>query len=341
LTTAVIKSQDWNEGSRKILSHLSQRFTGSETVTIEDFMSELVDLLAIAERRQQRGATQTTVSVDGYSYEIEALHQALDDIKQAIAECIEFERPRAGIHRQFQITTHRDFVRAVHRTMQAGKSGGPKRVDYFVLNYDTLVEDALALECIPYVDGFSGGPTAWWNEKCFDSTETFARVLKIHGSIDWCQLEDNIPRRIRQTDPLSTIFPKKRVLIWPAATKYRETQRDPFAQILAIMRKTLLPDTHSQLALTICGYRFADSHINVEIDRALRECDKNVTLLIFVEQERPEGILKTWLDSPELRDQIRLHTRRGFYHGDTGKQSTTDLPWWKFETLTRLIGGER
>ena len=51
---------------------------------------------------------------------------------------------------------------------------------------------------------------------------------------------------------------RERVLIWPATTKYRETQRDPYAQILDFMRQSLRPPMRSEVVLTICGYAFGD-----------------------------------------------------------------------------------
>jgi hypothetical protein len=36
-----------------------------------------------------------------------------------------------------------------------------------------------------------------------------------------------------------------------------------------------------------------------------------------------------------------IYGKRGFWHGDTIEASATDLPWWKFENITRLLGGER
>ena len=206
-----------------------------------------------------------------------------------------------------------------------------------------MIEDVLALERLSYSDGFSGGATAWWDDDVFNHDGIHARVFKIHGSIDWVQLEDDpLPRRIRLSGKnFSGINPKDKVIIWPAATKYQESQKDPYAQILAIMRDAFRPAVHSETVLAVCGYRFGDSHINIEIDRALRESEGRLTVLIFTENDHPIGQLKLWFDDVAVREQVRVYAKRGFYHGETVVTSETDLPWWKFEVLTRLLGGER
>jgi hypothetical protein len=132
----------------------------------------------------------------------------------------------------------------------------------------------------------------------------------------------------------------ERLLIWPAATKYRETERDPFAQIADTMRTSIRPSPNSYVVLTVCGYRFGDSHINAELDRALRESEKRLTLLVFTADSSPRGILKIWHEDSSLRDQVLIHSKNGFFHVKD-VSSPTDLPWWKFEVLVRLLGGER
>ena len=333
LTTEVLEKLDESSITKTLLSSVKQCFTGSEEATIEDYMSELVDLLAIAERRKERGASKVTVDLGGKSYEVTDLQRALDGIKRCISDCID---------KQLDVSIHQQFVKAVHRTLRAGKTDNVKAVDYFILNYDTLIEDALALERLSYADGFCGGATGWWDEKSFDADGMDARVLKIHGSIDWCIVgDDTFPHRMHPKNTFTNVDPKEKVLIWPAATKYRETQLDPYAQVMGLMRLSLSTNTGSEVVLTICGYRFGDSHINIEIDRALHESHGRLTLLIFTELDEPEGQMKKWLGDPAVRDQVRIHAKRGFFHGEEAILSDTDLPWWKFEMLTRLLGGAR
>lgn len=65
LTRRVAGSPSLGTGTKGILDSVSQQFEGATNVTIEDFMSEIVDLLAIAERRKERGANHASVRLGG------------------------------------------------------------------------------------------------------------------------------------------------------------------------------------------------------------------------------------------------------------------------------------
>jgi len=62
---------------------------------------------------------------------------------------------------------------------------------------------------------------------------------------------------------------------------------------------------------------------------------------VFTFDEEPIGELRRFHEDKEITDQVRIYARRGFFHGITAVQSANDLPWSKFENITRLLGGER
>ena len=332
LTTIASKSDKLDATSKAILAAAKNHFDGATRPHIEDYLSELVDLLAIADRRAERGASQAHVTIDGKLYSAEQLRAATEQIKQSISNAID---------KQVEIKTHQAFVRAVHRPVRVGKAAPDSIVDYLVLNYDTVIEDALAIERIPFSDGIDGGATGWWNPETFDRDTIAARVLKLHGSIDWCEVDgDSLPRRIAPKLQVQEMQ-ERRILIWPASTKYRETQLDPFAQLADRARRVMCPTRGSQRVLVICGYAFGDAHINIEIDRALRESTRNLTVIAFSSEDEPVGCLKEWNQTAEIREQVLIFAKRGFFHGATAHPRPHDLPWWKFENIVRLLGGER
>ena len=332
LTNIMLESDKLDETSKAVLAAIKKRFDGSKTSHIEDYLSELVDLLAIAERRAERGAAQAQVQIDGESYSNAQLRTAVEQIKQSVSN---------AVNKPGEIETHLAFVHAVHRPARPGKATPKSVVDYLVLNYDTVLEDALAIERIPFSDGIDGGVTGWWNPETFDRDDLAARVLKLHGSIDWCEVaEDSLPRRIAPNLRVEGMK-DRRILIWPSSTKYRETQLDPFAQLADRARHAMRPVRGSQRVLVICGYSFGDAHINIEIDRALRESTGDLTVVAFSNEDEPVGQLKEWNETAEIRDQVLIFAKRGFFHGDTANRTDLDLPWWRFETVVRLLRGER
>ncbi len=332
LTSLALAGEELNATSKEILEAIKIRFAGASAAHIEDYLSELIDLLAIADRRVERGATSKGIELDGRQYCAKQLREAADQIKIAIAAQIN--------KKEIRIDTHRAFVAAVHRPPRPGKTDTERVADYLVLNYDTSIEDALALERIPFSDGMDGGVTGWWSPRTFDRERLEARVLKLHGSIDWFEvLDDPLPRRIAAS--VRKGWPEERILIWPASTKYRETQRDPYAQLAERARRALRPADKTQRTLFICGYGFGDTHINIEVDRAIRESSENLTVVAFTSEAEPSGQLKRWREDKETREQVLIFARRGFFHAGREILAEHDLGWWKFEVLARLLGGER
>jgi hypothetical protein len=318
--------------TKEILTAIKALFAGAPTANIEDYLSELVDLMAIAERRTLRGAASNTATLSAKTYSAQQLKDAAEQIKRAIAELI---------NQAVKMEVHWKFIEAVHRPIRPGRNIATRPVDYLVLNYDTLIESALALHKVAYADGMNGGACAWWDSATFNGAGIAARVLKLHGSIDWAEIpNDPMPRRIANCCTLPAGH-EQSVLIWPASTKYRETQRDPFAQLIELARRILHPEPGSQVVLTISGYSFGDSHINIEIERALRESDGELTIVVFTADEEPAGELKKLHEDKAVTDQVRIYARKGFFHGSTIEKSAVDLPWWKFENIARLLGGER
>ncbi len=332
LTDKTLQSPELDATAKKILEGLQTQFQGSPNANIEDYLSELIDLLAIAERRTRRAATQQQVNLAGQFFTEDQLRYGAENIKQNIARIIDCDN--------INIETHQRFVRAVHRPLRPGKTNIGQIVDYLVLNYDTLMEDALALERVPFSDGLDGGVTGWWSPLTFERNGLAARVLKLHGSINWCEFPDDpFPRRVASCLKIRQAR-ERRILIWPASTKYRETQKDPYAQLASLARNILRPTSGSQRVLTVCGYSFGDSHINIDIDRALRESAGRLTVVVFTSEDEPVGQIKKWNEDTSIGEQVLIFAKRGFFHGKQRCISKTDLPWWKFENITRLLGGE-
>ena len=226
LSTKVLDGEVLDKDSKEILSEIQHQFGDGSGANIEDYLSDLIDLFTIGERRMVRGNVDSTIMVGTRQHTSSNLKKAIDQIKQAVAREIDV---KVDIQK---LQTHRDFVNAVHQPVRVGREPSLRYALYVVLNYDTMIEDALALEKIPYSDGIDGGVTGWWNVNSLDRSGLAARVLKLHGSVNWYEFPDDpLPRRIGPSVQLQ-FESDRRILIWPASTKYREAQVDPFAQLM-------------------------------------------------------------------------------------------------------------
>jgi len=330
LTKNICDCKELSQGTIGILIFLQEKYKLSTKSNIEDYISELIDYLSIIERRPWKEGEVKKIKVDDSEFTEHQISVALSEIKYKIATYID--------ENKISIEVHKRFTNHIHKSLQKGKPRENFKIDYYILNYDTLIEDALSLEQIQYSDGFLGGATGWWDPETLKKPESCVRVLKIHGSIDWCLFKGEIyPRRVRKCvlpeDPI------EKVMIWPASTKYRETQRDPYAQLLAIMRENFRPSSHQHLVLIIGGYSFGDSHVNYEVDKALRESD-HLSIIVLSSDDEPKGLLKQWLNDPSIADQIIVLANKGFYHGSEKYIASVELPWWQFEFFTKIIRGE-
>jgi hypothetical protein len=270
------------------------------------------------------------VTIGGAEYSNNQLLQAIDEIKLAIFGVINI---------QIDSAVHERFVRALHRPMRPGKGQHKSTIDYLVMNYDTLIEDSLALSQLRYADGLEGGVSGWWNPLTFEQSNLDARVLKLHGSINWAEhSSSSTPLRIAQHLKRSQDQAAK-IMIWPASTKYRETQLDPYANLLHRARAVLNPQGGKQRVLLITGYSFGDAHINLEIERGLRASNGNLTVIAFTSDSEPSGILRSWYEDNSINEQVLIFADKGFFHAEQKAISTDSIEWWKFENLTQIFEG--
>jgi len=333
-----------------------------ENAHVEHVLSHIGDLIAIAARSREK-----TVTLGSVSRSFDEFQQLHARIQQAIRDTIRYgcfpaERgkpARVGTSDEPIVTVdnHVDFVKALFRHRRAGLERRPP-ICFFTTNYDTLLEDALALCRVATFDGFCGGAMAYWEpgrgtysmENPFEAVfGCEARVVKLHGSIDWYVSDEDTVVRRREGAGYPADEPG-RLLIYPQATKYQVTQRDPYASLFASFRAALSHPNPGLLC--ICGYSFGDDHINEEIERALRHRGNRLTVLAFCCQPddknlgSDEGLpecLARWLRvvGAEWKDRIIVAGRRGVYHGGLANRcpasAKTPHDWWTFQGLTNLL----
>ena len=254
---------------------------------IEHILSHLGDYAALAERSSSK-----TIKILDESVRIEELGQAHQLVIQNISNIIRFGYKKgldgepdeigSADHQIVCVESHIAFIDSLFNFSQAGVTERRKPVNLFTTNYDTLIEDSLALNRIPYWDGFSGGAVAYRTTsygKNIPDVGQRANIIKIHGSIDWHLCEEGYIWRVRENNKYPSTL--DRVLIYPQATKYIATQQDPFSTQFDFFRKSLHSESSNVLA--VCGYSFGDEHINNEIELAMAKDINRTTLVAFLE----------------------------------------------------------
>ncbi|UWF68575.1 MULTISPECIES: SIR2 family protein [unclassified Brucella] len=323
----------------------------AETSHIEHHLTHLGDLISIAERSRTGG-----IEIGGRLVSKEKLEEVHHGLIEQIASTVRWGYQAATKNGEGEIVVearignqsgsivdisgHRKFVQAVFGTSRAGLDFVRTPVEFFTTNYDTLLEDALALTGIEFQDGFIGGGVAFWNIRNYASqTGTRAVVSKLHGSIDWYRPSSGTRNllRVRHGDT----YPGHggSVMIYPQATKYVNTQRDPFAAIFQRFRQRL--SNGSDHVLLVCGYSFGDEHINAEIEIAMSSSRNQLTVIAFNDEPNNElpQTLREWQSRP-WSQRLFVASPKGIYQGSIGpvfplEEGNRD--WWTFDGAATLL----
>lgn len=314
-----------------------------EQCHIEHVLSHLGDYAALAERNKEK-----KTAIRGEEIELSTLEEAHNTILESISNvircgyvegCDEKADEEGTLSEPIvDIESHLEFIDTLFNHTSAGVHERRKTVNIFTTNYDTLLEDALALNKVPYWDGFDGGAVAHRTQRYGEPAPANgqrANLIKMHGSIDWFLCDKGYVWRVRDNDR----YPKadRRVLIYPQATKYIATQQDPFSSQFDLFRKSL--NSRQSNTLAVCGYSFGDDHINNEIEFALSKEENKTVLLAFLEcRDNMPECLEKWRSS-SFGSRVIIASLRGLYVGDQGpfKRKDDDDYWWTFEGVTSVL----
>ncbi len=215
--------------------------------------------------------------------------------------------------------------------------------DIFLLNYDTLVEASLEHTKLPYVDGFAGAETAYFDPNLLAlpvERERVFRVYKLHGSINWSRDDDGTVRR----RVCGYSADDRRLMIYPSEQKYVQTQYGIYETMMDSFRDRLRHREWKNNRLLVLGYSFGDEHINTAIEDSVNAPGSNLTVVAFVgPQESDAGL--DGLRAMVARCDSRLSIAYGRSHfigpalqaDEWGEVKEMDL--WKFENLSDFLAG--
>ncbi|EIZ0312011.1 TPA: SIR2 family protein [Vibrio parahaemolyticus] len=342
-----VMEQNGSEANKAILAALKADL--DDNCHVEHYLSHLGDLLALSGRSKERVAY-----IGGTAYSDEQLRSLYTEIIKEIGGIVRYGYVGANAEWEIEeqigsaeapiveIEPHYDFIDALLHSQSNLERRS--KTTFFTTNYDTLLEDALALHRKDVCDGFSGGAVGFWNpEREYSASldSNTYRLFKLHGSIDWHR--DSRYGLVRARYGSKYLSDPANIMIYPQATKYVETQKDPFANLFIGLRNTLM--NKQQNTLITCGYSFGDDHINAEIESALRSEGNQTTLIAFIEEAPKEGIkvnatLDRWLNCSKISSRVYVAGRNGIYHGSdevVSEEEGASYDWWRFDGLTKFI----
>ena len=313
-------TREASEETKKILDVVQAEVEGN----IEDILSQLINYLAITEKRKNNSLQ---IQIGTLPCKKDDLQAAVQEIKGRVADIISIERKISEEHLK--------FVRAIHRTQRPGRNSISTSTYYVVLNYDTLLEDALGFEGISYADGMSGGATGYWKPQIFSKPDLQAKVLNLHGSLDWYRDADSGAIR-RLPQHMAKEIEAQRIIIAPAESKYAETQSEPYATLMKQFEEKL-NNSSRDTSLFIMGYGFGDDHVNSRIEGALRK-NENLTVVALTNSNPDEEKLKDWCENSTTSERLIICAEKVFISKHNKRELTDAHDWWKFEKFVELVG---
>ena len=129
-------------------------------------------------------------------------------------------------------------------------------LEVFTPNYDLLIEEAFEKFKVPFFDGFVGSREPFFDLAAMEQDkvpERWARLWKLHGSINWIKQNDDSVFRCHPPKP------GQQVMIYPSHLKYEQSRRMPYLAMCDRL-KAFFRETNP--VMIICGYSFADDHLN-------------------------------------------------------------------------------
>lgn len=165
----------------------------------------------------------------------------------------------------------------------ASRTGTRDRLNIFTTNYDRLIEAGADIAGLRLIDRFVGALAPIFRSSRLDVDmhynppgirgeprylEGVARFTKLHGSLDWVAVENDIlriglPFGAKSIEPflgaagLGNKYSS--VMIYPNAAKDRETAEYPYVELFRDFASALCRPNST---LVTYGYSFGDDHIN-------------------------------------------------------------------------------
>lgn len=215
----------------------------------------------------------------------------------------------------------------------SSRTGTRDRLGLFTTNYDRLVEVGAELAGMHLIDRFVGSVSPVFRSSRLDLdlhynplgirgeprfVEGVVRYTKLHGSLDWIDT-GSVIRRVGVPFGASTLDPylevpgscdpdPRRLMIYPNASKDRETAEFPYVELFrdfaaAVARPNAVTVTY--------GYSFGDEHINRVLQDALTIPSTHLVIIAYGDElGRIKRAFDTWghksqmtlLIGPELAD---------------------------------------
>lgn len=198
-------------------------------------------------------------------------------------------------------------------------------LELFTVNYDCVIERALEAIGVPYFDGFVGTWRARFRTDMVEASQSdadsilpsfFARLWKLHGSINWAWDEGHPAGEVVR---LGTTVPENAIAaIFPSDAKYQEARRMPFVVLQDRLRRAL---NEPETLFLVSGYSWADEHLNeLFFEAAARRPRSEIVAFCF--SDIPENLADKAKRTPNLQVVTQTEAVIGGLRASWGKPAS-------------------
>lgn len=227
---------------------------------------------------------------------------------------------------------HADRVVGLDLVLQLAQSERVDQLDIITLNHDTLVEQLLSEQGVPFVDGFGehDGDVRWFDNALFDAADDKVCIIKPHGSVNWYSLmidgrqrpailesRDLTDSKNQEGEELK--FHVKRPSFLSGANKILAYNKGIYAEMFYQFH--LMLRKHSFMVMS--GYGWSDSGINF---RLIGWLDSNRAHSLFLLHREPDKLAS---NSLQLDEYYRSLVK--------GKQLIPAYQWLSQTTLNDVL----
>lgn len=134
----------------------------------------------------------------------------------------------------------------------------PQILNIVTTNYDRVLEYVMSFQGISFTDGFNGKLLSKFDENLFKK-KNIVNLIKVHGSLNWFIVDDEIRYLNSNNDQPQIIVPGK--------NKYQEAYSSPYRELIQ-KADNVIKESSSFLVI---GFGFNDEHLTPRIRTQLKK----------------------------------------------------------------------
>ncbi len=206
----------------------------------------------------------------------------------------------------------------------------PNILNIITTNYDRVIENVLSINDIDFTDGFTGRAFSIFNDTLFNNKNKHVNLVKVHGSLNWFSINNDI----RYYTELSY----KPEIIPPGKNKYRQAFAEPYRNLIQISDELI----KKSKSILVVGFGFNDEHITPLITDKIRKGEPIVIITYELTNSTKKQLLqaKNYIALERYGDDNKTKVS---FKGKNDRTETTEIVndnLWQLNNFMEVLYAE-